>query len=223
MASSSAWRRCRSNTSRARGCITACVGVVGAAVAASAARLRCFLRQRCFARRHAHTFFQTSRGQDGPGCAQPCLGQGRQNCCVRTSIDGEGQAGTMYSGAVGLFDCADYMRFAEMLAMEANWTVASCVQNVDLMIANHLPAALRRGTGERRSMRTTRARQLPRLRFRSWLPPVTESGMTAWDPRRNIPGGAAGTVFWIDPVEEKSSSNDRSCGRPGRCVRGSRC
>ncbi len=121
---------------------------------------------------------------------------------------GKGRPGTMYSGGSGLISTArDYMRFAEMLRNggELDGVRILRPETVDLMIENHLPAALSGGgRGERPLDEDDKGKDSFRgFGFGLGFGLVTELrddavgsvGEYSW-------GGAAGTVFWIDPVEE---------------------
>ena len=121
---------------------------------------------------------------------------------------GKGRPGTMYSGGSGLISTArDYMRFAEMLRNggELDGVRILRPETVDLMIENHLSAALAGGgRGELPLDEDDKGKDSFRgFGFGLGFGLVTELrddgvgsvGEYSW-------GGAAGTVFWIDPVEE---------------------
>lgn len=111
---------------------------------------------------------------------------------------------TLYSGGGGLVSTArDYMRFAEMLR---NGGVLHGVrillpETVDLMVTNQLPAALSAvAQGERP---TAIHPDAPGFGFGLGFGLVTALGEEGVGSVGEYSwGGAAGTVFWIDPVEE---------------------
>ena len=111
---------------------------------------------------------------------------------------------TLYSGGGGLVSTArDYMRFAEMLRNGGALDGVRILrpETVDLMVENQLPAAL---SGVAQGERPTAIhKDAPGFGFGLGFGLVTalrdgdvgSVGEYSW-------GGAAGTVFWIDPVEE---------------------
>ena len=111
---------------------------------------------------------------------------------------------TLFSGGGGLVSTArDYMRFAEMLRNGGtlNGVRILLPETVDLMVTNQLPAAL---SGAAQGERPTAIhKDAPGFGFGLGFGLVTalgdgdagSVGAYSW-------GGAAGTEFWIDPVEE---------------------
>jgi CubicO group peptidase (beta-lactamase class C family) len=112
---------------------------------------------------------------------------------------------TFFSGGGGLVSTAmDYMRFAEMLRNGGELEGARVLspKTIELMTMNHLPALLQAGAGG--------------------SPPAPGAGLRAGSgfglgfavvtdvPRSGVVGspgeyswsGAAGTTFWVDPVED---------------------
>lgn len=111
---------------------------------------------------------------------------------------------TLYSGGGGLVSTAmDYMRFAEAIRNggELDGVRILGPKTVKYMARNHLPAALARGgTGETPLL----GQRQKGFGFGLGFAVVTDSvksGVLGSDGEFNW-GGAAGTVFWIDPVEE---------------------
>lgn len=123
---------------------------------------------------------------------------------------GRGPA-TLFSGGGGLVSTArDYMRFAEMLRNggELDGVRILRPETVDLMIANHLPAALSGGGRGEAPLEEGEKGEKSKDKVRGFGfglgfglvtalgdDGVGSVGEYSW-------GGAAGTVFWIDPVEE---------------------
>lgn len=107
---------------------------------------------------------------------------------------------TFFSGGGGLLSTAeDYMRFSQMMLNggELNGTRILSRKTVDYMTRNHLNGFFADFAGEGGQSR-------PGVGFGLGFgvvvdPPAT--GVTSSDGEYNW-GGAAGTVFWIDPVEE---------------------
>ena len=116
---------------------------------------------------------------------------------------GEGGSENMYSGGGGLTSTArDYMRFAEMLRNggELDGVRILRPETVDLMVMNHLPTTLSSGgQGERPLGKEDKDRDGFGLGFGVVTElddeDVVSLGEYSW-------GGAAGTIFWVDPVEE---------------------
>ncbi len=109
----------------------------------------------------------------------------------------------MYSGGGGLVSTAmDYLRFAEMVRRggELDGVRLLSPKTVAFMTSNHLPATITGGgTGEQPTQRGANAFGFG-LGWGVNTDPVaaavlSSAGEYSW-------GGAAGTVFWIDPVEE---------------------
>ncbi len=117
------------------------------------------------------------------------------------------RAATMYSGGGGLISTArDYMRFAEMLrkAGELEGVRILRPETVGLMVMNHLPAALSgAGQGERPVDKSEKRKDVPGFGFGLGFGLVTELGDEGIGSVGEYSwGGAAGTIFWVDPVEE---------------------
>lgn len=117
---------------------------------------------------------------------------------------GKGRPTTMYSGGGGLVSTArDYMRFAEMLRNggELDGVRILLPVTVDLMITNQLPAAL---SGVAQGERPAAIhKDAPGFGFGLGFGLVTALGEESVGSVGEYSwGGAAGTVFWIDPVEE---------------------
>lgn len=111
---------------------------------------------------------------------------------------------TLFSGGGGLISTAmDYLRFAEAMRrggeLDGNRILGA--KTVDFMASNHLPASLGSvGSGEQPNQVFNRGGTGFGLGFSVVVDPVATSalgskGEFSW-------GGAAGTVFWIDPVEQ---------------------
>ena len=110
----------------------------------------------------------------------------------------------MFSGGGGLVSSTmDYLRFAEMVRRggELDGVRILSPKTVTFMTANHLPATLTGGgTGESPGARAAAQSFGFGLGFGINMDPVASGvlgsqGEYSW-------GGAAGTVFWVDPVEE---------------------
>lgn len=111
---------------------------------------------------------------------------------------------TLFSGGGGLVSTAmDYMRFAEALRNGGVLDGARILgpKTVDYMASNHLPASIASGgSGEQPTLGQPLRGFGFGLGFGLVTSPVAggvlgSAGEYNW-------GGAAGTVFWIDPVEE---------------------
>ncbi len=112
---------------------------------------------------------------------------------------------TMFSGGGGLVSTAmDYLRFAEMLrnggSLDGNRILGP--KTIEFMTLNHLPSSISAGgSGE---APTLGSRSLNGFGFGLGFGLVTDvaasgvmgsAGEYSW-------GGAAGTIFWVDPVED---------------------
>ncbi len=111
---------------------------------------------------------------------------------------------TFFSGGGGLISTArDYLRFAEMLRNGGelgNVRILS-PKTIDFMMQDHLPGALTAsGTGEDMGTGLTGAGSGFGLGFGIQTDPV--QARTLGSPGEYSWGGAAGTIFWVDPVEE---------------------
>ena len=109
----------------------------------------------------------------------------------------------MFSGGGGLVSTAmDYLRFCEMVRRggELDGVRLLSPRTVDFMVANHLPATITgAGTGEQPGAAAARAFGFG-LGWGVNTDPIAAGvpsslGDYSW-------GGAAGTVFWIDPVQD---------------------
>lgn len=109
----------------------------------------------------------------------------------------------MFSGGGGLVSTAmDYLRFCEMVRRGGELDGARLLspRTVDFMVANHLPATITGGgTGEQPGAGAASAFGFG-LGWGVNVDPVAAGvpsslGDYSW-------GGAAGTVFWIDPVQD---------------------
>ena len=110
---------------------------------------------------------------------------------------------TLFSGGGGLVSTThDYMRFAEMLRNGGKFNGAQILspKTLKFMTQNHLPEdSASVGSGERPTNRAFRGMGFG-LGFGVVLDPVEtrtpgSAGSYSW-------GGAAGTIFWVDPVED---------------------
>ena len=110
----------------------------------------------------------------------------------------------MFSGGGGLVSSTmDYLRFAEMVRRggELDGVRILSPKTVAFMTANHLPATLTGGgTGENPGARAAARSFGFGLGFGINMDPVA-SGVLGSQGEYNW-GGAAGTVFWVDPVED---------------------
>lgn len=124
---------------------------------------------------------------------------------ARTDARGNYIASTLFSGGGGLVSSTmDYMRFAEMLRNGGSYNGARLLspKTVQYMTLNHLPAAVgASGSGEAPTLGALGSKGVG---FGLGFSVVTDAaaagiissvGEYAW-------GGAAGTIFWIDPQEE---------------------
>lgn len=113
---------------------------------------------------------------------------------------------TMFSGGGGLISTGmDYLRFAEALRRGGELEGGRIIgrKTIDFMTQNHLPAAVPgSGTGDNPTAAATRAQQSAfgfGLGFGINMNPLVGNlssfGEYNW-------GGAAGTVFWVDPEED---------------------
>ena len=112
---------------------------------------------------------------------------------------------TMFSGGGGLVGTAmDYLRFAEMLrnggSLDGNRILSP--RTIEFMTTNHLPASIASGgSGETPGLG---GRSLNGFGFGLGFGLVTDvaaSGVMGSVGEFNW-GGAAGTIFWVDPVED---------------------
>ena len=109
----------------------------------------------------------------------------------------------MFSGGGGLVSTAmDYLRFCEMVRRGGELDGARILspRTVDFMVANHLPATIQGGgSGEQPGAGAANAFGfglgwgVNTDEIASGV--LSSTGSYSW-------GGAAGTVFWIDPVED---------------------
>lgn len=112
---------------------------------------------------------------------------------------------TLYSGGGGLVSTAmDYMKFAEMLRAGGEFNGVRIIgpKTLKYMVKNHLPATTASpGSGDLPSDRIFNGRGIGfGLGFGVIEDPVAIAALSSkgayfW-------GGAAGTVFWVDPVED---------------------
>ncbi|MCY3883729.1 MAG: serine hydrolase [Gammaproteobacteria bacterium] len=114
---------------------------------------------------------------------------------------------TMFSGGGGLISTGmDYLRFAEALRRGGELEGSRIIgrKTIEYMTQNHLPATLPgAGTGDNPTAAATRAQQSSfgfGLGFGINTNPMADGNLSSrgefnW-------GGAAGTVFWVDPEEE---------------------
>ncbi|MEM7077940.1 MAG: serine hydrolase domain-containing protein [Pseudomonadota bacterium] len=111
---------------------------------------------------------------------------------------------TLFSGGGGLVSTTeDYMKFAEAVRNggELNGVRILGPKTVQYMAKNHLPASISSGgTGERPTLGGELQGFGFGLGFGIVTDPVAHAVMTS--PGEFFWGGAAGTVFWIDPVED---------------------
>ncbi len=110
---------------------------------------------------------------------------------------------TFFSGGGGLISTArDYLRFAEMLRNggELNGVRILSPKTIAFMVQDHLPGNTRAaGTGEGMGMGMSAGSGFG-LGFGVQTDPVLAGILGS--PGEYSWGGAAGTIFWIDPVEE---------------------
>ena len=124
---------------------------------------------------------------------------------ARTDARGNYTNGTLASGGGGLVSSTmDYMRFCEMLRNGGSYEGVRLLspKTIEYMTLNHLPAAIdASGSGETPTLGALGSSGVGfGLGFSVVTDPaaaatISSKGEYAW-------GGAAGTVFWIDPVEE---------------------
>ena len=111
---------------------------------------------------------------------------------------------TLFSGGGGLVSTAmDYLRFCEMMRRGGDLDGVRILspKTVDYMAMNHLPGALTAGGVGERPTATLMGRGFRfGLGFGVLTDPVA-SGVLSSVGEYNW-GGAAGTLFWIDPMEE---------------------
>ncbi len=122
-----------------------------------------------------------------------------------TDARGNYATGTLFSGGGGLVSSTmDYMRFCEMLRNGGsyNGTRLLSPKTIEYMTLNHLPAAIAAsGSGETPTLGALGSSGVGfGLGFSVVTDPaatgtISSQGEYAW-------GGAAGTIFWIDPEEE---------------------
>ena len=183
--------------------------VVGAVVERiSGQSLDVFLRERLFRPLDMRdTFFNVP--EDKLSRLLPNHGwDGQERKLVAFDARAKGRrAATMYSGGGGLISTArDYMRFAEMLrkAGELDGVRILRSETVSLMVMNHLPAALAgAGRGEQPVDKGEKRKDVPGFGFGLGFGLVTELGDEGIGSVGEYSwGGAAGTIFWVDPVEE---------------------
>jgi len=136
--------------------------------------------------------WQPAEGGDGGELVD--LGEGARSSFQNTQ---------MFSGGGGLVSTAmDYLRFCEMVRRggELDGVRLLSPRTVDFMVANHLPATITGGgTGEQPGAGAASAFGFG-LGWGVNVDPVAAGvpsslGDYSW-------GGAAGTVFWIDPVQD---------------------
>jgi CubicO group peptidase (beta-lactamase class C family) len=112
---------------------------------------------------------------------------------------------TLFSGGGGLVSTTmDYMRFAEAMRNGGTFDGARILspKTVAYMTTNHLPASIAGGgSGEQPTLVGT---ALPGFGFGLGFGLVTDTAASSvmGSVGEYYWGGAAGTVFWIDPVEE---------------------
>ncbi|NJN52292.1 MAG: serine hydrolase [Gammaproteobacteria bacterium] len=114
---------------------------------------------------------------------------------------------TLFSGGGGLVSTAmDYMRFAEMLRNGGSLDGVRILspKTVQFMTLNHLPATVSAsGSGERPSVDVSTFAS-GGFGFGLGFGIVTDVAAvgTIGSPGEYSWGGAAGTIFWVDPVED---------------------
>ena len=183
--------------------------VVGAVVERiSGQSLDVFLRERLFRPLDMRdTFFNVPEDKI-PRLLPNHIWDGQERKLVAFDGKGKGKrAKTMYSGGGGLISTSrDYMRFAEMLRNggELDGVRILHPETVNLMVVNHLPAALSgAGQGERPVDKGEKRKVGHGFGFGLGFGLVTELGEGAVGSVGEYSwGGAAGTIFWVDPVEE---------------------
>ena len=166
-----------------------------------------FLQERLFDPLDMHdTFFQVP--PDKMDRFLPNHGWDAENDKLVAFDDGEFMdytGGTMMeSGGGGLVSTArDYLRFAEMMRAggELHGERILSPKTVEYIATDHLPASINAGgEGERPSVNILNVGSGFGLGFGV----VRDPAMTGvlGSPGEYLWGGAAGTIFWIDPVEE---------------------
>ncbi|MCY4565607.1 MAG: serine hydrolase [Gammaproteobacteria bacterium] len=111
---------------------------------------------------------------------------------------------TLFSGGGGLVSTAmDYLRFCEMLRRggELDGVRILSPKTVDYMATNHLPGALSATAAGESPVDTLRGDGFGFGLGFGVLTDTVRSGVIGSPGEYNW-GGAAGTLFWIDPVEE---------------------
>ena len=110
---------------------------------------------------------------------------------------------TLFSGGGGLVSTAmDYMRFAEMLRNggELEGVRVLSPKTIELMTMNHLPATVKAATSGETPAAGLSSGSGFGLGF-GVITDVPQSGVIGSAGEYSW-GGAAGTVFWVDPVED---------------------
>ncbi len=129
--------------------------------------------------------------------APGALSESCQAMCDYTNV-------TLFSGGGGLVSTtADYLRFAEMLRNGGELDGARIISPKTLayMIQNHLPASITSGSGEKPDLMYKQFRGMGfGLGFGINIDPV-ENGVLGTRGEYTW-GGAAGTIFWVDPTED---------------------
>ena len=112
---------------------------------------------------------------------------------------------TMFSGGGGLVGTAmDYLRFAEMLRNGGSLDGARILspRTIEFMTLNHLPASINAGgSGEAPSLGSNSLNGFGFGLGFGLVTDVAASGVMGSAGEYNW-GGAAGTIFWVDPVED---------------------
>jgi CubicO group peptidase (beta-lactamase class C family) len=106
---------------------------------------------------------------------------------------------TFFSGGGGLVSTAmDYLRYSQMMLNGGSLNGVQIVspKTVELMASNHLQAGVSSGFGERPGAASTFA-------FGLGFGVATERPLDSLGSKGEFNwGGAAGTIFWVDPEEE---------------------
>ena len=133
--------------------------------------------------------------------------EGEFRVVMRPVGENEYRSVTFYSGGGGLISTGmDYLRFAEMLRAGGELEGARILSplTIDYMTQNHLPVAIGgAGAGEGPTATPTREQRSSfgfGLGFGVNTDPVASGHLSS--PGEYYWGGAAGTIFWVDPVEE---------------------